>query len=94
MTDATDYACMRCIVSGMVQGVFFRASARHEARRLGITGHAKNLTNGSVEVIACGKVAALEQLRSWLHTGPEMARVHTLDCEPIAIEQFPDFQIS
>lgn len=93
MTDAPDHACLHCIVSGTVQGVFFRVSTRDEARRLGIAGYAKNLANGSVEVIACGKVAALTQLREWLHTGPDLARVHTVSCEPVTMEHFPDFQI-
>ena len=93
MTDAPDHACLRCIVSGTVQGVFFRVSTRDEARRLGIAGHAKNLTNGSVEVIACGKVVALNELRDWLHTGPDLARVRAVHCEPVAMKQFTDFQI-
>ncbi len=93
MTDAPEHACLRCIVSGTVQGVFFRVTTRDEARRLGIAGYAKNLANGSVEVIACGKVAALAQLRGWLHTGPDLARVHTVSCEPVAMRHFPDFQI-
>ena len=93
MTDAPDYTCLRCIVSGTVQGVFFRVSTRHEAQQLGIVGYAKNLANGSVEVIACGKVAALDQLRNWLHTGPDLARVRAVSCEPVAIKNFPDFQI-
>ena len=93
MTDAPDHACLRCIVSGTVQGVFFRVSTRDEARQLGIVGHAKNLANGSVEVIACGKVAALAQLRDWLHTGPDLARVHAVNCEPVTMRDYPDFKI-
>jgi acylphosphatase len=46
--------CMQCYVSGQVQGVFFRASARHEAERLGVTGYARNLSDGRLEVLACG----------------------------------------
>lgn len=65
----------RCIVAGTVQGVFFRASTRREAQRLGLTGVARNLPDGSVEVIACGAEAAVAELIQWLHRGPEHARV-------------------
>jgi acylphosphatase len=62
-------------VSGKVQGVFFRASARNEALRLGLHGHARNLSDGSVEVIAEGSDAALQELEQWLRKGPPAARV-------------------
>ena len=65
----------RCIVTGKVQGVWFRAATQREARRLGITGVARNLPDGSVEVIACGADAAVAELVQWLHRGPEHARV-------------------
>jgi acylphosphatase len=67
--------CAKFIVSGRVQGVFFRASTRTEALRLGLTGHAKNLAEGSVEVLACGDDAALDELERWLHVGPPAAQV-------------------
>lgn len=62
-------------VTGKVQGVFFRHSARLEAERLGIRGAARNLPDGSVEVLAAGAAAALDELREWLRRGPPMARV-------------------
>jgi acylphosphatase len=62
-------------VSGKVQGVFFRASARNEALRLGLHGHARNLSDGSVEVIAEGSDEALQELEQWLRKGPPAARV-------------------
>jgi acylphosphatase len=67
--------CARFIVTGKVQGVFFRASAREQARRLDLSGHAKNLEDGSVEVIACGDAANIAALERWLQTGPAGARV-------------------
>jgi acylphosphatase len=67
--------CARFLVSGRVQGVFFRASARAEAERLGLSGYAKNLADGRVEVLACGEEAALAQLEAWLWRGPPAAEV-------------------
>jgi acylphosphatase len=62
-------------VAGKVQGVYFRHSTRLEALRLGVTGYARNLPDGSVEVLAHGTPATVEELRQWLHRGPRMARV-------------------
>ena len=78
-------ACARFVVSGRVQGVFFRASAREEAVRLGLTGHARNLADGTVEVVACGEDAALAQLESWLAHGPPLARVGRVERSPAEI---------
>lgn len=65
----------RFLVSGKVQGVFFRASTREQALKLGLRGHAKNLADGRVEVLAEGDEYALDALGRWLHVGPPMARV-------------------
>ncbi|NHW87484.1 acylphosphatase, partial [Escherichia coli] len=65
----------RCFVAGRVQGVFYRASARTRAEALGITGHARNLPDGRVEVLACGQRAAVEALCTWLWQGPPSAHV-------------------
>jgi acylphosphatase len=65
----------RFLVIGKVQGVFFRHSARLEAKRLYIRGVARNLPDGSVEVLAQGSVAAVDALHEWLKRGPVQARV-------------------
>lgn len=62
-------------IVGKVQGVYFRHSTRGEAQRLGIAGYARNLDDGSVEVLAHGDAQAVEELRRWLHRGPASARV-------------------
>ncbi|MGH8163222.1 MAG: acylphosphatase [Rhodanobacteraceae bacterium] len=67
--------CARFIIRGFVQGVFFRASTREQALKLGISGNARNLDDGSVEVLACGDAESLDALQCWLHTGPPSARV-------------------
>ncbi len=62
-------------VSGHVQGVSFRAGTRAQALRLRINGHARNLRDGRVEIIAQGDAAALAELEQWLQRGPLGARV-------------------
>jgi acylphosphatase len=79
---AADEVGYRFTVSGKVQGVFFRASAAREAARLGIRGHAINLADGRVEVLAIGTAAAVEDLRRWLHRGPPAARVRGVESRP------------
>ena len=67
--------CCRFIVHGRVQGVFFRDSTRSTARSLDIAGHALNLADGTVEVLACGDASAVRQLEVWLQSGPPLAQV-------------------
>ena len=79
----------RYTIKGRVQGVFFRASTRRVAESLGITGHAINLPNGDVEVLACGEGTALNRLGEWLQSGPPNARVDEV-IERDVDEQAPD----
>ncbi|WP_458069606.1 acylphosphatase [Rhodanobacter sp. BL-MT-08] len=74
----------RFIVSGRVQGVFYRASTREHASNLGLAGHAKNLSSGEVEVLAVGDVAALDALEQWLQQGPPAAKVMSVSREDLA----------
>ena len=69
----------RFIVSGKVQGVFFRASAAREATRLGLRGHAINLADGRVEVLAEGNAAAVEAFKHDLAAGPAHSQVGKLE---------------
>lgn len=69
----------RFLIEGRVQGVFFRASTREQARRLGLAGIARNLADGRVEVIAAGEAEAIETLAGWLHHGPPQARVDRVE---------------
>ena len=73
----------RCFVSGKVQGVFYRASTAERARTLGITGYARNLPDGRVEVLACGEAAKIEALIGWLQEGPPAAEVTGVDVEAV-----------
>ncbi|AKS40807.1 acylphosphatase [Wenzhouxiangella marina] len=66
-------------IEGRVQGVFFRASTRRQAEPLGLSGHAINLADGAVEVLAHGEAAALDALEAWLSKGPAAARVDRVE---------------
>lgn len=78
-------AAVRFHVEGRVQGVFFRASTRDEAVRLALTGYARNLAAGGVEVLAVGQPDAIDQLERWLEHGPPTARV-----DHVVREDLPD----
>ncbi len=85
-------ACRRFVVNGHVQGVWFRASTRQQAERLGLSGHAVNLPDGSVEVVACGADKALDELAAWLRHGPDLARVDSLQVEIVADQELQGFR--
>ena len=72
-------AVTRFLVGGRVQGVWFRAGTRDEASRLGLRGHARNLADGRVEVLAVGDADAIAQLADWLRHGPPLARVDSVE---------------
>lgn len=77
--------CVCCRVSGRVQGVWYRASTQQQAQALEVTGFAKNLRDGRVEVLACGEETAVAKLKAWLWEGPAGASVDDVTCE--AVEQ-------
>ena len=81
------------MVSGRVQGVFYRASTREQALALGLAGHAKNRSDGSVEVLASGSVPALHSLERWLRDGPPMATVEMVSREDLPEQEMAGFQI-
>ncbi len=79
-------------ISGKVQGVWFRESTRQQAMRLGLMGHAKNLPDGSVEVLAMGSDSALAELAAWLHRGPPLARVEQVEEHAAEMQPMKGFQ--
>lgn len=82
--------CLRCLVTGRVQGVFFRESTRQEAESLGVTGSAANLPDGRVEVVACGEEPAVRALVDWLWQGPRLAEVEDVKVEETRLETVPE----
>lgn len=84
--------CIHCYISGRVQGVFFRAATREEARKLGVTGWARNLSDGRVEVLACGEKKNIDILYEWLKQGPQLAQVTDITYEELPWQSFQDFK--
>ncbi len=74
------------VVTGHVQGVFFRDTTRGEARRLGLTGWVLNARDGTVVVHAQGGAAALDELEAFLGTGPRHAVVTSVQRAPAAVD--------
>ncbi len=70
---------IHCLVTGRVQGVFFRASTQQEASRLKLNGWVRNLADGRVEIMASGEQDAIQSLIDWLRQGPPMARIDEID---------------
>ena len=85
--------CRRFRVTGRVQGVFFRDSTRQVAGTLTLTGHARNMPDGSVEVLACGHPDAVDKLAGWLNEGPPKASVSDVESEEVDQHCPPDFTV-
>lgn len=81
MANPTDKSAVYLKISGRVQGVYYRASMQEEAQKLGLTGWVMNRSNGSVEALAEGSKAKLEELIAWCQQGPAGARVTAVDTQ-------------
>jgi acylphosphatase len=76
-----------------VQGVYFRESTRKKAEQLDLTGWVRNLNDGSVSLEAFGAPEDLASLLKWLHKGPLLARVTSVNHENIPFEQVTSFTV-
>jgi len=83
---------IKAVVSGKVQGVWFRASTKDTANKLKLTGYAKNLSDGNVEVMATGEQDNIEALIKYLSHGPELAVVKDLQWQWADNEIFLNFE--
>ena len=81
------------LVKGKVQGVFFRATAKEVAEKIGVTGWVKNTDDGKVEVLAQGDLEALDQFEDWCRKGPSKARVDDFQKEETEAERFAEFNV-
>ncbi|MDC0225168.1 acylphosphatase [Gammaproteobacteria bacterium] len=66
------------VISGRVQGVFFRENTKKECVKLGLQGSAMNLSDGTVKVCLRGEINQIDLLERWLHFGPELAKVESV----------------
>lgn len=83
MTADPARLCQRALVSGRVQGVFYRATTVDKARQLGVDGYARNLADGRVEVVACGRPEAVHSLLQWLWQGSSASKVTAVQSAPL-----------
>jgi acylphosphatase len=72
-------SCRRYLISGRVQGVFYRASAQRYAQSLELSGWVRNRRDGRVELLACGEESVLAELGKWLEIGPDYAKVTNIE---------------
>lgn len=78
--------CRKCLVSGRVQGVFYRATAAQRAQELSLRGYARNLPDGRVEVLACGEEQAVNTFIKWLWIGSSASRVTAVEVSEASAE--------
>ena len=81
MTHALEKSSVHLNISGRVQGVYYRASMVQEAQRLGLTGWVMNRPDGSVEAVAEGWQAKIEELIAWCRQGPPGAQVSAVEAQ-------------
>jgi acylphosphatase len=82
------------VISGLVQGVFFRQSTRQRARELGLTGWVRNRFDGKVEALFQGQAEVVDEMISWCHQGPPGAQVTAVETVDEAAEgPLPGFSI-
>lgn len=84
---------VRITVTGRVQGVYYRQSAKEKADQLGITGTVQNNPDRTVTIIATGDEAALALFKDWCKTGPPRAVVSALKADAVTLEHYDKFQI-
>ena len=82
------------IISGRVQGVFFRAETQRAAKGFNLTGWVRNMADGRVEAVFEGEDINVDKMIAWCHIGPPAARVEeVLTKEEPCIGEFRDFNI-
>ncbi|HUQ66860.1 MAG TPA: acylphosphatase [Flavitalea sp.] len=84
---------IQIVVTGTVQGVYFRQSAKEKALTLGIKGTVKNIEDGSVSITASGEHKNLQKLIDWCCIGPSHAEVENVHVEKVPYVHFSEFNI-
>jgi acylphosphatase len=81
----------RLVISGRVQGVFFRDAVRQQARKAGVAGWARNLADGTVEIVLEGRASAVEEVQRFCARGPARARVEAVDASDESVQGLVGF---
>lgn len=85
---------VQVVVSGRVQGVWYRASTYDKARELGVNGYVRNLASGDVEFVAEGDDSRVDRLIQWARYGPPLARVDDIRVEVLVYDnEYADFRV-
>lgn len=85
--------CCLANVSGTVQGVYFRASCQQVAIDLHISGYARNLADGDLQVLMCGEKSNVDEMLVWLEKGPEQAEVKSVQHQDVPWQDHNHFSI-
>ncbi|NMP31600.1 acylphosphatase [Thalassotalea sp. M1531] len=85
--------CYLANVAGKVQGVYFRASCQQKAIDLHLSGYAKNLADGDVQVLMCGEEGNVKKMLDWLEEGPSQAEVASVQHNQVDYQTFNHFSI-
>jgi len=84
---------LHLLISGRVQGVWFRQFTRQQSEACGVTGYVRNLPNGRVEAVLSGESAAVRQVEVWLNEGPELAQVAEVASAEVPFQLFESFEV-
>jgi len=85
---------IRCVVSGRVQGVAYRAYVQEAATALDLVGYTRNVSDGTVEVVAQGEIETLKDFIEYLHEGSLLAEVSTVSADwRSPTETFSEFSV-
>jgi len=85
--------CYIVHISGTVQGVYFRASSQQQAIEFSLSGYARNLADGDVEVLLCGQQINIDKMLVWLGHGPEQAEVTDIQSKQVPWQEHNFFSI-
>lgn len=85
--------CLHLIISGRVQGVWFRRFTQQHAQANGVAGWVRNLRDGSVEALLCGEERAVRHVEAWLNRGPDLAHVTRVEAQEVPVQSIEEFAI-
>ena len=89
----TNQLCRHAIISGHVQGVFYRSNSEQKAQELSLTGWVRNISGSQVEILMCGSEENLSKMEKWLWEGPAACTVSNVEIKDHAFESHSDFMI-